>query len=108
MIISILLKLVIFYFFLSVVYSFLYLPENISFQLRHTQQKLKFRTTHKIITISKVFFVSMIFGGISLAQKIYAWIYKKYKEFKAWYALAQFAKKMTKNIKDAIVKEKKS
>jgi hypothetical protein len=50
----------------------------------------------------------MIFGGISLAQIIYAWIYKKYKEFKAWYALAQFAKKMTKNIKDAIDKEKKS
>lgn len=108
MIISILLKLVIFYFFLSLVYSFLYLPANISFQLRHAQKRLKYRTTYKIIVISKVFFVSIIFGGISLAQKIYAWIYKKYIEFKAWYALAQFAKRMTKNIKDAIDKEKKS
>ena len=60
------------------------------------------------MAISKMLLLSLIFGGISLAQKIYVWIYKKYIEFKAWYALAQFAKRMTKNIKDAIDKEKKS
>ena len=79
----------------------MYLRRNISFQLLHAE-KDKMR---QVVGVATTIFLSMIFGGISLIQKIYRFFYKKYQNFKAWYALAQLAKKMTKNIKDAIEDE---
>jgi hypothetical protein len=107
MITNIFLSLLGFYFLLSVIYSVLYLPENIAFKLRHIEQNLKHRILHKPIAICKTIFLSMTFGGLILAQNIYRYFSKQYRKVKAWYALAQIAKKLTKNIQDAIEKDQK-
>jgi len=107
MITNIFLNLLGFYLLLSVIYCVLYLSENIVFKLRHIEKKLKHRRLHKAIAICKTIFLSMTFGGLILAQNIYKYFSKQYRKVIAWYALAQIAKSLTKNIHDAIEKDNK-
>jgi uncharacterized membrane protein len=107
--ISIFFTFLIFYLFLSLIYSWCYLRENIAFQLRYSEQKLNHRLHHKIAVIIKTTALSMVFGGISMIQKIYRFFSKKYQACKTWYALVKLAKKITKNLQDDLNdKEKKS
>ena len=107
MITNIFLNLLGFYLLLSVLYCILYLPENLVFKLRHIEKKIKHRRLHKAIAICKTVFLSMTFGGLILVQNIYKYFSKLYRKVIAWYALAQIAKSLTKNIHDAIKKDKK-
>ena len=100
MITNIFLNLLGFYLLLSVIYCVLYLSENLVFKLKH-------RRLHKAIAICKTIFLSMTFGGLILAQNIYKYFSKQYRKVIAWYALAQIAKSLTKNIHDAIEKDNK-
>jgi hypothetical protein len=98
MIICIFLALFGFYFFLSGVYSIFNLRQNIAFGLRHLEQNLKHRILHKIISITKTIFLSVIFGGLILSQKIYRFFLKRYQEYRAWYSIVKIAKKITNKI----------
>ena len=91
-----------FYLLLSLIYILLYLPENLAFQWRHANNNF----IHKVSGILLTLGLSLIFGGISLVQKVKTYAQKKYQQYRAWYHLAKTATKLTKTLRDALDDEK--
>ena len=91
-----------FYLLLSLIYILLYLPENLAFQWRHAKNNF----THKVSGILLTLGLSLVFGGISLAQKVKTYAKKKYQTYRTWYHLAKTANELTKTLRDALDDEK--
>ena len=62
-----------FYLLLSLIYILLYLPENLAFQWRHANNNFIHKASGILLTLG----LSLVFGGISLAQKVKNLLSKK-------------------------------
>lgn len=93
------------YLFLSIIYTIINLPQNAMYQWRHSKESIP----RKIYGVFISFVLSMIFGGISLAQKIFRHVRTRVKTILAWYQVARTAKQLTKTLHDTLTdKEEKS
>ena len=89
------------YLLLSVIYTISNLPQNVDYHLKHSQEsKLKI-----LGSIVLSFTLSMIFGGVSLTQKIFRGVQQKVRMMYAWYQIAKTAKHLTKNLHDTLDNE---
>lgn len=92
-----------FYGFLSLIYFITTFQENFAYVNSHAEEMTQ---ADKWKSVFSNVIVAIVFGGVVIIGKTIAWLRLSWKKFRAWYALAKFARTMTKQLEDVLEDKK--